>query len=344
MDMAHEFSDTAVLPPAITAETLAMVREILARSDEPLGLKAVLHQFPAAVRPTLEPLTEAVGEAVRAGTLFGFAKVRGQATFWDRSQAEFVAMRMKRLLLGTPRMESELLRMAKSKALDDFPKAGVRRVLYELLSTEVIKKLPPYIGGRANPLSLQPPRSLDYVRRALEKVGAKLGVSYAELLKDAAEMARDYAEELSTPTAVTAAECSEVTPSIDPPSIGDDQHFTGEVAAAAAPATGMATATAVRSALDPSIDLDTRLIQGALEINPRVAHGDMVLVAELRGRFDFQADKDEFDKALLRLAGQRRIALHRFDRPWLISETERDQLVRDDEGHFYNTLSFPDPT
>lgn len=345
MDMANDASVTAVLPAANPAETLAMVREILVRSDEPLGLKAVAQQMPAAARPALESLTEIVREAVRAGQLFEFPELRGQPTFWDRAAAAFAALRLKRLLQSGPRTKSEVLGAVSSlRLLNGLAKSSLETVLNELLSTRAIQKLPPYVGARTPLLSLEPARSPDYLRNAFEKVAAKLGLSSAQLVNDLTSMTRDLAAELLAAAPPDMTEPVAKTISEPAASSENDLPVTGEIAAENNVLDAPIPTAAECPAAEPVGDLDTRLIQGALEINPRVAHGDMVLVAELRGMFDFKIDKTAFDKALLRLAGQRRIALHRFDRPWLISETERDQLVRDDEGHFYNTLSFPDPT
>ncbi len=345
MDMAHDVSTAVVLPAANPAETLAIVREILARSAEPLGLKAVAQQMPAAARPAPEPLAEVVQEAVRAGQLFEYPALRGQATFWDRAAADYATLRLRRLLQSGPRTKSELLGAVRGlKLLDGFPKAALERALDDLLSTKVIQKLPSFVGARTPLLSLEPARSPDYLRNAFEKVAAKLGLSSAQLVNDLSAVTRDLAAELPESVPSERARTVEERGNAPLAAAENDLPVSGEIAADEAIHDETIPAAADKPGVEPGGDLDTRLIQGALEINPRVAHGDMVLVAELRGRFDFQADKDEFDKALLRLAGQRRIALHRFDRPWLISEAERDQLVRDDEDYFYNTLSFPDPT
>ena len=88
-----------------------------------------------------------------------------------------------------------------------------------------------------------------------------------------------------------------------------------------------------------SVSQDERLLEAMRTVNPRVDDGDAVLISTLRKELDAHMPGSDFDLAVLDAVTRRRFAIHRFDRPNLISDEERRELIRDNEGHFYNTIS-----
>lgn len=83
--------------------------------------------------------------------------------------------------------------------------------------------------------------------------------------------------------------------------------------------------------------MEMMIIHNAEAISPRFLTGDMVLVSELREACGM--DSKEFDALLIQMAEKRIIGLHKFDRPYLISEEERGQMLQED-GKFYHTISY----
>lgn len=79
------------------------------------------------------------------------------------------------------------------------------------------------------------------------------------------------------------------------------------------------------------------LIHDATVINPRIETGDMVLISELREVASWMTP-EEFDRTLLEGAAKRVVALHKFDRPLMISDEERAKMLTDEDGT-YNTIS-----
>ena len=84
---------------------------------------------------------------------------------------------------------------------------------------------------------------------------------------------------------------------------------------------------------------DERMLEAMLDLNPRVASGDLVSIVALRRQLETALPGSEFDREVLRESAAGRLSLHRFDRPALISEAERSQLLCDERGHYYNAVS-----
>lgn len=95
----------------------------------------------------------------------------------------------------------------------------------------------------------------------------------------------------------------------------------------------------LRSASPP--DLASRVLEAVLRVEPQ--KGMLVTTQQLRhspGLND--VPKEDFDRAVLQLARQRRIYLSRHPAPAYLPAEERDDLVRDDDGTFYGGLSWRD--
>lgn len=84
---------------------------------------------------------------------------------------------------------------------------------------------------------------------------------------------------------------------------------------------------------------DERIIEAMKELDPRVMSGGMVSIADLRRQLDANLSGTEFDSALFTEAAAGRVAVHRFDRPGILSESELSVLLRDAQGNYYNTVS-----
>lgn len=88
-------------------------------------------------------------------------------------------------------------------------------------------------------------------------------------------------------------------------------------------------------------DLASRVLEAVLKIGPQ--KGMLVTTQQLR-QSPWLRDvlKEDFDRAVLQLAQQRRIYLSRHPAPAYLPPDERDDLVRDNDGTFYGGLSWRD--
>lgn len=84
---------------------------------------------------------------------------------------------------------------------------------------------------------------------------------------------------------------------------------------------------------------DDRVMEAMRELDPNVDTGAMISIADLRDALAMQFTEEEFNQALLAESAAGRIALHPFDRPFLVSETERNTLLCDGNDNYYNTVS-----
>ncbi|MCC7418780.1 MAG: hypothetical protein IT428_00725 [Planctomycetaceae bacterium] len=288
------------------AETGSLVRKVLSQSDQPLTVDQILSRLPAHLRV---PAAELESHLATEG-FSEYPASRGKRTFLDRTPTELARVLIRNALQRGPQTKSELAgSVAKRKALEAFGRKAVERVLDQMVQERQIYKLTPFVAARTPLFSLERENPRDYVRHAMRKVSEKLGLPLAALMTSVRELSSEFEESGAPPPGDASAQAvGEGAPDVQAEPVRTD-------------------------------DLGERLLQGIVEINPRALYGDLVLIAELRQRFDFQVDKPTFDGELLKLAGRHRVALHGFDRAGSLSDAERDQLVVDAQGRHFNAVS-----
>lgn len=90
----------------------------------------------------------------------------------------------------------------------------------------------------------------------------------------------------------------------------------------------------------PRLEIDDLILKGMHDLDSAVDHGASVLLRDLRRHMpDVYRGHDSFDAAVLRLADQDRIVLHRDDQPAGLTDAERDELVRDEQGTYYISIA-----
>jgi hypothetical protein len=87
-------------------------------------------------------------------------------------------------------------------------------------------------------------------------------------------------------------------------------------------------------------EIDRLILKGMADVEPNVAEGAPVSLRELRRHMPTEYQSHHaFDQAVLRLAREDKIVVHRHDQPHHLLEEERDELVRDENGNFYTTIA-----
>ncbi len=93
------------------------------------------------------------------------------------------------------------------------------------------------------------------------------------------------------------------------------------------------------SALPPS-EIEDLILKGMRDLDSAADQGASVLLRDLRRHMPAEYRRHEtFDAAVIGLAEQERIVLHRHDQPSCLTDAERDELVRDEAGTFYISLA-----
>ncbi len=286
--------------PAATPETIGVITRALERAEQPLTVRPLRDQLTGPFKLPEDQLRELLEEQVAQRKMFRFSPYKSkQLRYWAFGPDEYVRRLIKALLNKKPQTRSELFKGLKSPARD-LEKAKQNAEIEKLLREGAIRELPAFIGGRTKRLSLRPPAPQEYLQDAVEKIVKKLkplGVPRERIL----EAARDYFRRPEAPAGGTGQ---------------------GEQGAPAKPA--------------PASDLFPVLLERMTQIEPAAPSGALVYIKDLRRLMEsFIPDKQAFDQAILNLARQGRVALHRHDFPASLSEQERGHLVRDDRGNFY---------
>jgi DNA-directed RNA polymerase specialized sigma24 family protein len=82
------------------------------------------------------------------------------------------------------------------------------------------------------------------------------------------------------------------------------------------------------------------IVEKMAEIEPQLDTGATVLIRDLRKATSGQfKSKKEFDRAIFELAEADEIALHRHDQPSFLTDKEREELVRDEQGTYYTAAA-----
>ena len=87
-------------------------------------------------------------------------------------------------------------------------------------------------------------------------------------------------------------------------------------------------------------DFDPTILERMIQLKLAVANGAPISLSELRRSMGAETlVKSSFDQAVLRLAEQGSIVLHRHDYPYSLSRRELDALVSDERGNYFSGVS-----
>lgn len=315
-----------------TGITVEHVVRTLKDAHQPESLNWVLKNVTSSLLPkpakrAAETVHVLLNSAVESGLIWKYGKA-DKSLYWHSPPQDWVQKCFIQRASGSPRSRSELIGSVSKLATVSglVSKAAVEGILKTLVSSGRIQQHPPYLGSRTPLFCTLPVDPKDYLRRVIQQLSDKLQVNQNDLTALAAQLP---AEEQNHH--LPAVETTLVPPSDTTPAelrSGTERQLDGNT-----------TAISSTSALT-----DSQLILQAMhEINPQVVSGGVVALSELRKRLDFHLDKAAFDRAVLDLA-RTEIAIHRDDYAGLKSSTEREALVQDDQGKYYNVVSLRRPS
>jgi hypothetical protein len=90
-------------------------------------------------------------------------------------------------------------------------------------------------------------------------------------------------------------------------------------------------------------DLERLILERMLRLNPSAANGAPVQLSQLRQALRSEiSDKDVFDRTIMRLAEQGRVAAHRHDYAGGLSQEDLAALVSDGQGNYFIAVTLRD--
>lgn len=321
-----------VSPASDNTELVELMRRVLQLTDGPRSVAQIVRDMPKSLRVRPEVAESLLVQEVTAGRLYEYPKIRNKAQFWFRSPLEFARSLILSKLQGAPVTRTDALKIIKGKAFEGLSKQVREQLFDELLQAGALYQHPPFIGtGRAPKpkFGSRRPAPSDYLCDAIRKVALVLGLSERDAL-EAAVLCAHQELRLLEPELQPELELQQNSQSGLPNAAEADLSPTLETPPVPEP-----PETAGRTVPDPQ-----ELLMSAMrQVNPRVESGDMVDIIALRTSLASALPGGAFDAALLKAAEQRTLAVHRYDRPGLLQPAERDQLLQDEQGQFYNTVS-----
>lgn len=293
-------SDQAV---AIEPQIVEILLKALRRAEEPITAMKLREGLTGPYRVAPETIENQLNELVSSGKAFSFEPYISKARrYWSYDQEHYARRLILKIVSQDPKSWSEVKKALK-KPLKGFPDARQSKLQKDLLESRELHKLPPFVGARTPRFSNLPPDPSHYIEDALVKIREKLskfGIAAFEVNKAALGLLAPKAE----PVTDEPAEGS-------PASAGVEPHA-------------------------EDLSLESRILERMVDTVPAAANGALVSLRELRRSMDFQnVDKPAFDQAVLGLADQGKVALHRHDFPEGLSSEDRAELVTDATGDSY---------
>jgi|GEM_PF-1624466 len=221
-------------------------------------------------------------------------------SYWIPSAEQQAREKMLTILAERPRPEKEFL-SSLELSLSDWPQAHLKQMLEQLGQEGRLYRLPP-LAGKAEMLSLQPADPRSYLQGVIQK------------LKD---------------------EIRQLAEKLEPAGVSKLRLFTAahELLQQELPI------SAASALVHPVPDFGQLLINRMMQIEPGAINGALVSLRDLRRALHTEiSDKASFDQAALQLFQQGRVDLTWHHHPSILSEEERNEMVTDGQGNYYNGI------
>ncbi len=304
----------------ISADTVAVVLKILQRAQKPLTVKDIARQLPGPYKLDDTQLAKVLTEQVCQGTIYQWLPLRAQKRFWLHNPAEYARQQALAILSKQP-LSRPKLRDALKKSLFGCSESKARelgsKILKALLKERHVFEHPPAGRQRSSRFSANPPDPALYlgkVKKEFEAVCKKLARSGI------------------SPEHIFQAASSILAPSLSHPS--GNAGFQPTLSVDKDVGVPSLQSTALPLSETPRVqDLPNQIVAKIVEVEPAARQQALVSVPALRTALN--VPKKEFDQAILALAGEGKIFLHRHVDPAQMTDEKRRQMVADGEGNYY---------
>lgn len=315
---------TNLSAPMPATEPAEAILHVFQTTPHPLTVAQAekLYNGPKLKKGELRQLIET--QLLMQGQLFKCSPSGKSSRYWSHDEEEKVRETVVDLLANAPLAESKLA-TAVNKALPKISSpAAIKNYLHNMRHEGLLHQWPG--KGKTMLLSLRPYDPLSAItltaatRKSLSAVLAKietLGGSMEDLLQVIRRQLRP-----STPQAPPP-----VMPQAQLPELAQAKQEEEASARENEPSW-------------PAREIDELILKGMRDLNAAVDQGATVLLRDLRRHMPPEYRSHEaFDAAVIRLAEQEKIVLHRHDQPSFLTDAERDELVRDANGTYFTAIA-----
>ncbi len=298
------------------------VHEVLAAAPEPLSASQIRGRLRKRKVPAdidLEALLE--GE-VAAGRVFRYG-IAGDPRYWGGNVDAYAEALVARRLAKKPMTLAALERIVGAE-LPAYPAASVADLVNHLIAEGRAHRLPAASSGRgaADRFGTVPADPGTYLRALVTAFLEDLDREVARLETYGITRTASYAAAL----ALLSGHPLCGTPESGSPAAAATPELLKAGLSTAGPLTGSA--------------LEDYILEGVQRLSRTRHHGGLVAIRELRDAIsDRCADKAAFDAALSSLARGNRVWLYRHDFPASLSAEEREGMMADAQGSYYNGVS-----
>jgi hypothetical protein len=313
--MAAHAVDSLTDADVLGADVLKIVVKALAQSGEPLNAEAIWKQIPKSLRPRKKAaFFELLERKAGDGSLWKLAPFRGKAERYSHQPLEQYAKQVVLAEMGDKPITENTLKKKISKRLGSPTDHELQAMLDRLvadgsLSRIEIRKKAQYFSRRTN-LNVFFASAFKAFKKKVDELADKIaesGIPRDAALRSVGEMLGDWLQPAELSPAPNGA-----TPRV--------------------PAAGAEQLPFIAPRDDGSVD--DRILDAIAELCA-ATRSPLVSAARLRRSLELHfADKAAFDRAVLNLSRQGKIALHHHDYPYSLSADEREALVTDGQKFF----------
>ncbi|MCP4345097.1 MAG: hypothetical protein GY795_06170 [Desulfobacterales bacterium] len=275
------------------------ILEIIQQTNEPLTAEKIQQHLPVPFRVDMKFINKILNEQIRIGAISEWLPKK-KKRFWSRNLEEYTSKKILEILAEKRLMLSELdneIRKSLFGCSEDNAKKIRIEFLKKFLQNKQVVKHPKADRETKNRYSSNPPDPARYIK------------SVEKEFKKVCDILKEY--DISCEQ-VFQAITDKLMPSFEKSGTDDENQ---------------------PSSLEPSQKHYKMILDKIIEIEPAARRQALVSIPDLRIALDLP--KQVFDQAILNLASQEKIFLHRHVHPGRMSQEERNQMVADGQGDYY---------
>ncbi len=286
---------------SIPEDTVKVILKIIQQANEPLSPEKIQQQLPGPFRiDNIKLLNKVLNEQVRMGAIHEWIPKKRKKRFWTQYPEEYASKMILEILFNKKLTLSEL-DDALRKSLFECSKSKAeelrKKILKRFLSDKKLFEHPKAGNERKSRYSSDPLNPARYIKK-VEKA-----------FKEVCDRLQKF--DISHEQ-VFQAIAETLMPKYEKSSTDDKNQPSNP---------------------EPSQELYKMILDKIVEIEPAARRQALVSIVSLRAALNLP--KQVFDQAILNLAGQEKIFLHRHVHPGRMNQEELSQMVTDGQGNYY---------